>query len=125
MPIPSDAAAEHLVVESRQRLRQWLAAHHADAPAVWVVTWKASSGGPYVPYEDIVEEALCFGWVDSKVRRLDDARTSTLLTPRRHRSAWSASNVARVDRLTAAGLMAPAGLAAVERAKADGRWPTS
>lgn len=112
-----------LLVESRAQLRNWLATNADSSTGVWVVTYKASSGGPYVSYDDIVEEALCFGWVDSKVRRLDDRRTQTLLTPRRPRSSWSESNVQRVERLLGDGLMTPAGLAAVDRAKADGRWP--
>jgi len=86
------------------------------------VTYKKASGGPYVAYGDIVEEALCFGWVDSVPRKLDAERSQLLVTPRKRGSRWSKANKARIERLTAAGLLAPAGSAAVERAKADGTW---
>jgi uncharacterized protein YdeI (YjbR/CyaY-like superfamily) len=108
-------------VESREELRRWLEANHETSPGIWLVTYK--KGDPrYLPYEHVVEEALCFGWIDSKARRVDDRRTSIVLTPRKPRSNWSAPNRARVERLLAAGLMTPAGVAAIERAKADGTW---
>lgn len=75
-----------------------------------------------MPYNDAVEEALCFGWVDSKPAKLDAARTMLLMTPRKPKSAWSRPNKERVERLIAAGLMAPAGLAVVAAAKAGGQW---
>ena len=75
-----------------------------------------------VPYEDAVEEALCFGWIDSKGGGLDATRNRLYFSPRRRRSPWSSSNKARVERLIAAGLMRPAGLAAIEAAKASGSW---
>ncbi|WP_042366421.1 YdeI/OmpD-associated family protein [Streptacidiphilus neutrinimicus] len=113
---------EHLTVTSRQELRSWLAAHHATSPGVWLVTWKAGSGHPRVPYADIVEEALCQGWVDSRPRALDDQRSQLLLTPRRAGSNWSRVNKRRIELLSAQGLMQPAGTAAVDRAKKDGTW---
>jgi uncharacterized protein YdeI (YjbR/CyaY-like superfamily) len=73
-------------------------------------------------YDEAVEEALCFGWVDSRVRGLDDERTQVYFTPRKARSSWSESNRARVERLEQNGLMREAGRAAVEAAKANGRW---
>jgi len=73
-------------------------------------------------YESAVEEAICFGWVDSRTARVDHERTKLYFAPRQSRSAWSASNKARVERLTAAGRMASAGLAAVQRARANGTW---
>jgi uncharacterized protein YdeI (YjbR/CyaY-like superfamily) len=75
-----------------------------------------------VPYPELVEEALCVGWIDSLANRLDDERHLQLMTPRRRGSGWSRANKERVERLRAAGLMAPAGLAAVEAAMADGSW---
>lgn len=116
------ASYPDLLVESRTAWRAWLEQHHADASGVWAVTWKKDSGGPHVRYDDLVEEALCFGWVDSKGSRRDGGRTALLVTPRKPRSSWSASNKARVERLTAAGLMAPAGAAVVAAAKASGTW---
>ena len=89
---------------------------------MWLVTPKQAAGKPRITYDEAVEEGLCFGWVDSRSRSVDEGRTSLLFTPRRARSPWSASNVARVERLLAAGLMREAGLRAVEAAKRDGRW---
>jgi len=86
------------------------------------VTYKKASVGPYLAYGDIVEEALCFGWVDSVPRKMDAERSQLLVTPRKRGSRWSKANKVRIERLTAAGLLAPAGSAAVERAKADGTW---
>jgi uncharacterized protein YdeI (YjbR/CyaY-like superfamily) len=109
--------------ETRAEWRRWLAANHTGAPGVWLVSWKKPTGKPAVGYDAAVEEALCFGWIDSTQRRIDDERSRLLFTPRRPRSNWSPSNVERVERLLAAGLMQPAGLAAVEDAKARGAWP--
>jgi uncharacterized protein YdeI (YjbR/CyaY-like superfamily) len=110
-------------VESRAEWREWLDEHHGTCPGVWLVTFKKkASDGRYVPYEELVEEALCFGWVDSLGRALDDQRTQLLMTPRRPGSSWSRPNKERVTRLLAAGLMAPAGLVAVETARANGAW---
>ena len=121
MPVSAESY-EQVPVESRAQWREWLRAHHDSAPGVWVVTWKKSSSGPYVSYEDLVEEALCFGWIDTKGRRLDDQRSQLLLTPRRARSGWSRPNKQRVERLIAAGLMEPAGLAVIEAAQRSGTW---
>lgn len=116
---------DHGTVElgNRGAWRRWLQAHHASSPGVWLVTPKGASGRPRVDYDAAVEEALCFGWVDSRSRSVDDERTSLLFTPRKPKSSWSESNVARVERLEAAGLMRAAGRRAVEDAKKAGRWP--
>jgi len=76
-----------------------------DGAGVWLVTWKKPTGKPRVDYDAAVEEALCFGWVDSKSRSVDGERTSLYFTPRKSKSAWSESNVARIAKLEAAGLM--------------------
>lgn len=102
--------------------RAWLAEHHARPTGVWLVTWKVGSGGPRITYDESVEQALCFGWVDSLGRALDAERTMLWFAPRKRRSGWSRPNKLRVERLLAAGLMAPAGLAVVEAAQADGSW---
>jgi uncharacterized protein YdeI (YjbR/CyaY-like superfamily) len=112
-------------VASRQELHDWLAAHGDSSPGIWLVTAKKVEPERYVPYGEIVEEAICFGWVDSRSRSLDDRRTMLLLTPRRPRSNWSASNRERVARLIAEGRMQPAGLAAVEAANTHGTWTAS
>ncbi|NEP17941.1 MAG: hypothetical protein F6J97_13720 [Leptolyngbya sp. SIO4C1] len=109
-------------VTSRQQWRDWLAANHQQVESIWLVTYKKAAGDRYLPYDAIVEEALCYGWVDSLPRALDAERTMLLLSPRRPGSAWSKLNKERVAQLSQAGLMQPAGLAKVEQAKQDGSW---
>jgi uncharacterized protein YdeI (YjbR/CyaY-like superfamily) len=116
-----DAPQVH--ADDRAAWRTWLEANHASATGAWLVTWKASSGrATDLDYEAAVLEALCFGWVDSTGGRVDDERGKLYFAPRKVRSAWAATNKARVEHLMAEGLMAPAGLAAIERAKANGSW---
>jgi uncharacterized protein YdeI (YjbR/CyaY-like superfamily) len=113
---------ERVQVDSRAGWREWLAANAATAPGIWAVTWKKAAAGPSVAYEELVEEALCFGWIDSVRRTVDDGRSRLLFTPRRPGSGWSRPNKERIERLVAAGLMTPAGAALIEAAKADGSW---
>jgi uncharacterized protein YdeI (YjbR/CyaY-like superfamily) len=94
--------------DDRATWRAWLEANHATARGVWLVTWRASSGRSSLAYEVAVEEALCFGWVDGIGGRLDADRGKQYFAPRKLRSAWAATNKARVDRLVAGGRMAPA-----------------
>ena len=108
-------------IGSREQWRRWLEEHHATARGAWAVTFKKGRG-PGPSYDDLVEEALCFGWIDGQYRRVDDDRGMQLMTPRRPDGTWALTNKERVRRLTAAGLMAPAGLAVVEAAKASGAW---
>jgi uncharacterized protein YdeI (YjbR/CyaY-like superfamily) len=107
---------------TRAEWRAWLEANHARADGVWLVSYKKATGKPAVTYDESVEEALCFGWVDSKGGKLDDERTMLYFAPRKGRSGWSRPNKGRVERMLAAGLMTPAGLAKIEAAKADGSW---
>jgi uncharacterized protein YdeI (YjbR/CyaY-like superfamily) len=116
--------AEVVQLADRADWRDWLERNHATASAVWLVTWKKPTGKLRVGYDAAVEEALCFGWVDSKSRSVDDERTSLYFAPRKPKSAWSESNVARIERLEAAGLMAAAGRRVVEEAKRLGMWPS-
>ncbi len=109
-------------VESREEWRAWLDANHESVESIWLVTFKKASGKPHVPYDTVVEEAICFGWIDSLPRRLDDERTMLLLSPRKPGSAWSKANKGRVERMHAAGKMRPAGLRKIEQSKADGSW---
>jgi uncharacterized protein YdeI (YjbR/CyaY-like superfamily) len=102
--------------------RQWLIDHHATSNGVYLVSWRRPTGRTSVPYEDAVEEALCVGWIDSTGRTIDDERSIQWFSPRRAKSAWARSNKERVARLTAAGLMLPAGLAVIEEAKRTGMW---
>lgn len=113
-------AAPQVHVADRAALRTWLAEHAASSTGVWVVTAKGRDR--VVEYDDIVEECLCVGWVDSLGRSLDDRHTMLYCAPRKARSAWSKPNKERVERLEAAGLMRAAGRAVVEAAKASGRW---
>ena len=115
-----DAPKVH--ADDRVTWRAWLEANHATATGAWLVTWRPRSGREGLDYEAAVEEALCFGWVDSTGGRFDDDRGKLYFAPRKSRSAWAATNKARVERLIAAGRMTPAGLAAIERAKANGSW---
>lgn len=113
---------EQVEVTSRAQWRGWLGDHGDESPGVWVVTYKKASNGPYVPYDDVAEEAIAHGWVDSLPRTLDDARTQLLLTPRKAKSNWSRVNKERVERLERDGLMTDAGRAAVAVAEANGSW---
>lgn len=107
---------------TRSEWRQWLQQHHATAAGVWLVSYKKATGKPRVEYDEAVEEALCFGWVDSKPNKLDAERTLLWFAPRKPGSGWSRPNKLRVQRLVEVGLMAPAGWAKVEQAQADGSW---
>jgi uncharacterized protein YdeI (YjbR/CyaY-like superfamily) len=111
-----------LAFESRERWEEWLAAHHADAREAWVKLAKKGTGIQSVSYDDAVEVALCYGWIDGQARSLDDIFWTQRFTPRARRSKWSRSNRDRVTKLIETGRMKPAGLREVERAKADGRW---
>lgn len=102
--------------------RAWLAANHESVRGVWAAAWRRGSGRTPVPYEELVEEALCFGWIDSTVNVLDDDRGLQLFTPRKARSTWARTNRDRVARLEAAGLMTDAGRRAVAAARANGWW---
>jgi uncharacterized protein YdeI (YjbR/CyaY-like superfamily) len=115
-------ADERLQPADRAAWRSWLEAHHASAPGVWAVSYRKSTGKPTVTYEELVEEALCFGWIDSQNSVLDDERTMLRFTPRKHGGTWARSNKERVERLIAEGRMAEAGRQAIEAARADGSW---
>lgn len=113
---------EQVDVTSREQWRSWLATHHKQLESIWLVTYKKHTGDRYLPYNSIVEEALCFGWIDSLPRKLDADRTMLLLSPRRAQSPWSKLNKERVAQMMEQGFMTPAGLAKIERAKVDGSW---
>ena len=102
---------ETLDVRTRQAWRQWLEEHHDSSSEIWLVFHKRHTGVTCVPYGDSVEEALCFGWIDSLVRRLDDDRYARKFTPRKANSRWSTSNRRRYADLEARGLLAAPGLA--------------
>jgi uncharacterized protein YdeI (YjbR/CyaY-like superfamily) len=100
-------------------LRAWFTEHHADAPELIVGYYKKHTGKPTVSHTEAIEQALCFGWIDSIGRRIDEDRYQVRFTPRRKGSVWSAVNIAKVAELTAAGLMHPAGTAAFETRKPE------
>ncbi len=107
---------------SREAWRAWLAKHHASERAVWLILLKKHVRKPSVTLGEAVEEALCFGWIDGKLRRVDDERHLHRFTPRQPGSVWSETNKARVRRLTAEGRMTEAGLRLVEAGKKSGEW---
>lgn len=107
---------------SRAAWRAWLEQHHTRAEGIWLITYKKATGKPRIEYGEAVEEALCFGWIDSKGNKLDDERSLLWFAPRKPRTGWSKPNKERIARLIAAGLMAPAGLAKIEAAQQDGSW---
>ncbi|MCA9874826.1 MAG: YdeI/OmpD-associated family protein [Anaerolineales bacterium] len=113
---------QKVAIESAIELREWLSENHSSSSSVWLVTWKKDSGHPYVSYDEIVDQCLCYGWIDSLPRKLDELRTMRRISPRDSKSNWSQVNKARVSRLIQEGLMEPSGLAVVEQAKKNGAW---
>ncbi len=115
--------ADHDQVEIRSRaeLRAWLSANHSRTASIWLVTWKKHTPH-HVPYSEVVDEALCFGWIDSQPKLLDADRSMLRLSPRKPGSGWSKVNKDKIERLTRAGLMAEPGLEKIAAAKRDGSW---
>ena len=113
---------QEIEAADRATFRKWLEENHTTETAVWLIFWKKGSGRASIDWQDAVDEALCFGWIDSKAQSLDQNRYRQYWSVRKPGSTWSRINKDKVAELTAAGLMAPAGLAAVERAKEDGSW---
>jgi uncharacterized protein YdeI (YjbR/CyaY-like superfamily) len=107
---------------SRQEWRDWLAANHNKLNGIWLVYYKKQTKKPIVTYDEAVEEALCFGWIDSIPRKVDDERSKLLYTPRKPKSVWSKPNKERVARLIENGLMTAIGLQKIEQAQLDGSW---
>jgi uncharacterized protein YdeI (YjbR/CyaY-like superfamily) len=120
MTLPTDLPV--LAFPDQAALESWLEAEGGTAPGVYVRLAKKGSGIASVTYAELVESCLCFGWIDGRSNRLDEATYLQRITPRRARSVWSQKNVTAVGRLAEAGRMRPGGLAAVEAAQADGRW---
>ena len=116
------AELKELLVNDAAEWRAWLEQHHADSPGVWLVLHKKGGSVTELDYEAALQEALCFCWIDGQGRRRDAETSFQRMTRRGPKSVWSARNVERIGRLEEAGRMAPAGRAAVESAKADGRW---
>jgi len=116
------AELDELIVADAEALRAWLSSNHATSPGVWLALTKKGGTVTTLTWQQAVDEALCFGWIDGQARQRDEEASWIRFTPRRPRSSWSQRNVAHVARLEAQGRMMPSGRAAVEAAKVDGRW---
>ncbi len=108
--------------KDRKTWRKWLEKNHATAEGIWLVYYKQCSGKSRVPYADAVEEALCFGWIDTTSNPIDEDSYMQLFTPRKSKSTWSKLNKERVEKLIAEGSMTEAGIAKIEEAKKNGSW---
>ncbi len=111
-----------LHLTNRKDWRLWLSENHRSEKEIWLVYYKKHTGKPRVPYGDAVEEALCFGWIDSIVKTIDNERYMQKFTPRKAKSNWSDSNIRRVEKLIGNGKMTEAGLEKIRAAKTNGSW---
>jgi uncharacterized protein YdeI (YjbR/CyaY-like superfamily) len=111
-----------LEVTSRKKFRAWLNKNHDSSQGIWVVTYKKKNSDKHVPYEVIVEECLCFGWIDSKPGKVDEERSKLWCAPRKSKTGWSRINKKRIERLLDANLVHHSGLTKIEQAKEDGSW---
>jgi uncharacterized protein YdeI (YjbR/CyaY-like superfamily) len=111
-----------LYVTDRRQWRAWLKSHHASEREIWLIYYKKHTGKPRIPYDDAVEEALCYGWIDTTVKRMDDERYMQKFTPRKPRSVWSKHNKERAEKMIKGKRMTRAGLVRIEDAKRSGAW---
>lgn len=114
--------AELIYFDSPSDWRDWLEKHGANETELWVGIYKKDSGKSGITYEEAVNEALCFGWIDGLTKRVDDISYKIRFTPRKPKGNWSTSNIKRVEALIKSGKMTPAGLKHIDAAKSDGRW---
>ena len=119
------AITETFYAPDRDAWREWLREHHSSRTEIWLVVFKKRAGKACVNYDDAVEEALCFGWIDGMVRRIDDEKHAWRFTPRKARSIWSDTNKHRVEQMIESGRMTESGMALVRAAKASGDWERS
>lgn len=117
-----DETLETVYATDCQAWRQWLEQHHRTSTGIWLVYYKVKSGKPSIQYSEAVQEALCFGWIDSKVKSLDQDRYQQVFTPRKPKSVWSQLNKQYIQELLHQGLMTPTGLEKINAAKQDGSW---
>lgn len=108
--------------KSRQEWREWLQENHTQKQSVWLIYYKKKSAIPTVMYSDAVDEALCFGWIDSKAKPLDNEKFMQFFSKRKAKSVWSKVNKAKVERLIGEGLMTKAGFESIEIAQQNGSW---
>jgi len=113
---------ETICPASRQEWRKWLEENHQSRKSVWLIFYKSKSGKPTVKYSEAVDEALCFGWIDSKAKSLDEEKYMQFYSKRKPKSVWSKINKEKVQRLTESGLMTDAGFEAIGIAKRNGSW---
>lgn len=113
---------KQVYVTNRKKWRDWLSRHHATETEVWLIFYKKETSKPTIAYEAAVEEALCFGWIDSVIKKIDDEKYGRKFTPRKDNSNWSALNKRRANKMIKAGKMTEAGLAKIRRAKKAGLW---
>jgi uncharacterized protein YdeI (YjbR/CyaY-like superfamily) len=122
MPERKNIMNSEIYVTNRKKWRSWLKDNHLKEKEVWLIYYKKHTGKPRIPYDDAVEEALCFGWIDSIIKKIDDERYMQKFTPRKDKSNWSEPNKKRAKKLIDNGLMAQAGLEKIEQAKRNGSW---
>lgn len=118
----NQTALKLLTFKSPTAFRNWLEKHHARSDGIWLRIFKKDSGKKSLTYAEALDQAICYGWIDGQKKSFDEESWLQKFTPRRPKSGWSRMNTQHVERLTKAGAMTPAGLEAVEAAKADGRW---
>ncbi len=114
-----------LLMRGRGQWRAWLEENHATADEIWLIHYKKHTGKPGLAYEEAVEEALCFGWIDGILKRIDEEKHAIRYSPRRKNSIWSEHNKARVKKLIQEGRMTEVGLGRVREAKENGQWDTA
>ena len=114
-----------LFFRNGQEWRTWLQQYHTEINAVWLVHYKKSTGEPGITYDEALEEALCFGWIDGKMKSLDDEKYIIRYSPRKAMSVWSKLNKEKAEQLIASGKMTDAGLAKIEEAKSNGYWDSA
>ena len=123
----SEYALIHYVMKqlyfiNREQWRNWLIEHHAAEAGVWLIFYKKETHKPTIDYDDAVEEALCFGWIDSIIKKIDDERYVRKFTPRKDKSKWSALNRKRANKMTKKGRMTDVGLSKIKTARKTGLW---
>ncbi|MCF6404106.1 YdeI/OmpD-associated family protein [Chitinophaga filiformis] len=122
MKIMQDKAIETFYPENRLQWRKWLQKHHHTKQSIWLIQYKKKADKPTISWSEAVEEALCFGWIDSTAKSIDDEKFMQFFTRRKANSVWSKINKGKVQRLIDEGLMAPAGYESIEVAKQNGSW---
>jgi uncharacterized protein YdeI (YjbR/CyaY-like superfamily) len=112
----------HLYFRTRCEWRKWLEKNHAEATEAWVLRYKKGGGTPSITYEEALEEALCYGWIDGKIRGVDSEKSAVRFSPRKPKSVWSKVNKDKAEKLIADGKMTAAGMVKIEAAKKGGAW---